>query len=71
MSNDMTDIIYSRHARLRMVERGISEREVSDAVQKGRKMTKNGQVHAVYRHIAVVVKKTGGRWYVITVMSRW
>ena len=67
----MADIKYSRHARLRMVERGISEREVSAAIRKGRKIVKGRQVHAVYRHIEVALKKAGGDWYVITVMLRW
>ena len=69
--NDMADIRYSRHARLRMVERGISEKEVSEAIHKGRKMTKDGQIHAIYRHIEVALKKVGDESYVITVMLRW
>jgi hypothetical protein len=54
-----------------MVERGISEREVSAAIHKGRKTTKNKQMHAIYRHIDVALKKVGDDWYVITVMLRW
>jgi len=67
----MADIKYSRHARLRMIERGISENEVSAAIHKGRKTTKDKQLHAIYRHIDVAVKKIGDDWYVITVMLRW
>jgi hypothetical protein len=67
----MPNIKYSRHARLRMVERGVSEKEVSDAVRKGRKVTKDEEIHSIFRHVEVVVKKIGEDWYVITVMLRW
>ena len=55
---------------MRMVERGVSEREVSDAVRKGRKVTTAGEIHSIFRHVEVVVKKVGDDWYVITVMLR-
>jgi len=67
----MADIKYSKHARSRMVERGISASEVSEAVRKGRKFAKDKNIHAVFRHIEVVMRKADGDWYVVTVMLRW
>ncbi|MFH0816622.1 MAG: DUF4258 domain-containing protein [Methanobacteriota archaeon] len=71
MNNRTRSYKYSRHARLRMVERGISEREVSDAVRKGRKVTRDGEIRSILRHLEVVLRKVGDDWYVITVMLRW
>jgi hypothetical protein len=67
----MSNIKYSRHARMRMVERGISEREVSEAINKGSKRRKGKEIVAVHRHIEVVFKMVNKGYYVITVMLRW
>ncbi len=67
----MTDIKFSRHARLRMVERGISAREVSDAINKGSKRKQEDKIVAVHKHLEVVFKKINDDCYVITVMLRW
>jgi len=67
----MSNIKYSRHARFRMIERGISEKEVSDAINKGSKRKQEDKIVAVYRHLEVVFKKVKDDLYVITVMLRW
>ena len=67
----MSNIKYSRHARMRMVERGISEREVSEAITKGSKRRKGKEIIAAHRHIEVVFKIVNKEYYVITVMLRW
>jgi hypothetical protein len=67
----MSNIKYSRHARMRMVERGISEREVSEAINKGSKSRKGKEIVAAHRHIEVVFKMINKEYYVITVMLRW
>ena len=67
----MSNIKYSRHARMRMVERGISEREVSEAINKGSKRRKGKEIVAAYRHIEVVFKIVNKEYYVITVILRW
>jgi hypothetical protein len=54
-----------------MVERGISEKEVSEAINKGSKRRKGKDIIAAYRHIEVVFKKVNIDYYVITVMLRW
>ena len=68
----MPNIKYSRHARLRMTERGISEKEVSDAIIKGSKRRQEGdRIVAAHRHLRVVFRKVKDDCYVITVMLRW
>ena len=67
----MSNIKYSRHARFQMIERGISEKEVSDAIKKGSKRKQGDKIEAAYRHLKVVFKKAKDDCYVITVMLRW
>lgn len=67
----MANIRYSRHARHRMIERGISEKEVSEAIKKGTKRNKNGKIVASYTYFEMVYKKIHDTYYVITVMLRW
>ena len=67
----MVNIKYSRHARLRMVERGISAKEVIDAIQKGSKRIQGKKIITVYKNIEVLLKKVKDDCYVITVMLRW
>ncbi len=69
--NYMANIKYSRHARSRMVERGISTKEVNDAIQKGTKKIQGKRIVTAYRHIEVVFRKVKDDCYVITVMLRW
>ena len=54
-----------------MIERGISEKEVSDAIAKGSKRKQEEKIIAAYRHLEVVFKKVKEDYYVITVMLRW
>ena len=67
----MSNIKYSTHARFRMIERGISEKEVSDAISKGSKRKQDDKIVSAYRHLEVVFKKVKEDYYVITVMLRW
>ena len=56
---------------MRMIERGISEREVSEAIKKGSKRRKGKEIVVAHRHIEVVFKIVNKEYYVITVMLRW
>ena len=67
----MADIKYSRHARLRMVERGISAVEVSETILKGSKRMQGDKILAAHKNLEIVFKKQGDICYVITVMLRW
>ena len=62
---------YSKHARFRMVERGISEKEVETGIIKGRKYIQDDKVVSSYSYFEVVYKKIGDVIYVITVKPRW
>ena len=67
----MLNIKYSKHARERMVERGISENEVSKAIQKGKKRIQDNKIIVAYTCFEVVYKKIGDEYYIITVLLRW
>ena len=64
-------ILYSRHARQRMILRGISEREVHDALRKGTKRTQDGEIVAAYMYFEVVYVVRREDVWVITVQFRW
>ena len=64
-------ILYSRHARQRMILRGISEREVRDAIRKGTKRTQDDKIGASYTYFEVVYVVRGENTFVITVQFRW
>ena len=64
-------IRYSRHARQRMILRGISEREVNEALRKGTKRTQDGKIVASYMYFEVVYVVRGEDVWVITVQFRW
>lgn len=64
-------ILFSRHARQRMILRGISEREVRDAIRKGSKRRQDGKIVAAYSYFEVVYKVRGEETLVITVEFRW
>ena len=64
-------ILYSRHARQRMILHGISEREVNDALRKGTKRTRDGKIVAAYMYFEVVYVARGEDIWVITVQFRW
>ena len=65
-------IIFSKHGRERMVERGISVNEVEDAIKRGAKeLQKPNKVLHHFRHFTIVTKKYRGNDIVITVKPRW
>ena len=62
---------YSRHAREQMIERGISEREVEEAIQRGKKeLQKPDKLLSYYKYFCVVFKRRGAASHVITVKPR-
>ena len=67
----MKCIRYSNHAREKMVERGISEKEISNAINRGSKRTQDDKIVATYMYIEVVYKMIDDDAYVITVFVRW
>ena len=67
----MLNIKYSKHARLRMIERGISEHEISTAIQKGKKRYQGNKIIATYTYFEVIYKKIENEHYIITVQLRW
>ncbi len=64
-------VLYSRHARQRMILRGISEREVDEAIRKGTKRTQDGKIVASYMYFEVVYVVRGEAIRVMTVQFRW
>ncbi len=64
-------VLYSHQARQRMILRGISEREVNDALRKGTKRTQDGKIVASYMYFEVVYVVRGQDVWVITVQFRW
>ncbi|MBS3149504.1 DUF4258 domain-containing protein [Candidatus Woesearchaeota archaeon] len=54
-----------------MIERGISEKEVEEAIQRGSKSLQYpNKILAAYRYFIVVYKKIGNDEYIITVKPR-
>jgi hypothetical protein len=64
-------VIFTKHARERMVARGVSLEEVKKAILKGSKRIQNGKVVAAYRYFEVVYKKVDEIFVVVTVSPRW
>lgn len=65
-------IKYSKHARNKMVERGISVNEVEEGIKKGAKeLQKPNQILHHYKYFTIVTKKIKGDYFVITVKPRW
>lgn len=66
------EFLFTRHARQRMIERGISVSEVKQAVQRGSKQLQ-GKDRLVSNHgyISVAYNKLKDRIVVITVKLRW
>jgi hypothetical protein len=65
------EILYSRHARQRMVLRGISRREVELAIRSGSKVRQEDRIVATFRYFEVVYVVERNRIFVITVKPRW
>ena len=70
-TDNTMSIILTKHARERMVLRGISLEEVKDAIMKGGKRIQDGKIVATYRYFEVVYKKVSGVFVVVTVTPRW
>jgi hypothetical protein len=65
------DIFYSKHARERMVERGISTKEIDAAIKLGAKSIQEpGKIVSNYRYFCVIYKKIGDKIFIITVKPR-
>jgi hypothetical protein len=65
-------ILFSRHAREQMIDRGISVRDVEEAIARGSKeMQSPEKVLHHFRYFTVVTKKMEGDDFVITVKPRW
>ena len=62
---------YTKHARVRMIERGIANSEVKEAIIKGTKRIQDDKLISSYSYFEVVYKKIGNEIYVITVKPRW
>lgn len=65
------EVVYGRHARQRMVLRGISRVEVEAAILLGSKSRQDGRIISTYRYFSVVYVVRGERCFVITVKPRW
>ncbi len=64
-------IKYSKHARERMVLRGISEKEVEEGIKRGSKeLQKPNKILSHYKYFCVVYKKIKDNIYVITIKPR-
>lgn len=65
-------VLYSKHARIQMITRGISEQEVREAIQSGTKHLQNEEkIVSEYRYFAVVYKIIDkDKHYIITVKPR-
>jgi len=65
-------IMYSKHARERMIERGISENEVEEGIRRGSKtLQKPNKILFNYKYYAIISKKINDVYYIITVKLRW
>lgn len=62
-------IRYTRHARLRMAERGIAEAEVRAALARGKHEVLGEKGVAAYMYFHVVYRRTDAGYVVITVVA--
>ena len=64
-------IRYGKHARDQMVLRGISTKDVEDAIKRGSKeLQKPNKILSYYKYFCVVYKKIKNDYYIITVKPR-
>ena len=70
-TNNTMKIILTKHARERMIARGISLEEVKNAILRGSKRVQDGKIVAAYRYFEVVYKKVDEIFVVVTVLPRW
>ncbi len=62
---------FTRHAREQMIERGISVNEVDEAIRVGTKVLQDdGKILAAHKYYAVVYRKEGEDYIIVTVMLR-
>jgi hypothetical protein len=54
-----------------MIARGISLKEVKNAILRGSKRVQDGKIVAAYRYFEVVYKKVDKIFVVVTVLPRW
>ena len=65
-------VVISRHAKEKMVDRGINLNEVKNAITSGEKYFQEpNKIVAEYGYFSVVYKKIGSAYFVITVQPRW
>lgn len=67
------ELFITKHALDQARERGISVNEIKETIKKGAKFIqdkKEKKIVSNYRHIRIVFKKSGNKYYVITVMIR-
>ena len=68
----ISGLTYGLHAEERMAERGVTKKEVGEALQRGAKTFQlPNKTLYVYRHFIVVTKKVHNRVFIITVKPRW
>lgn len=66
------ELLFTHHARQRMIERGVSVSEVEQAIQWGSKQLQGeGRLASNWGYIGVVYIKLKNRIIVITVKLRW
>ena len=64
--------MYSRHARERMIERGISANEVEEGIRQGSKaLQKPDKILFNHKYYCIIAKKIKGSYYIITIKLRW
>ncbi len=54
-----------------MILRGISRREVEEAIRRGRKRIQDGRIVATYLYFEVVYVVDGDEVRIISVIPRW
>lgn len=63
--------MFSKHAREQMILRGISEKNVEEAIKRGSKeLQKPNKILFYYTYFCVVAKKIKENYYIITVKPR-
>ena len=64
-------LFYSKHARERMITRGISTKEIEKAIKQGLKEHQPpNKIISHYRYFSVVYKKTKENTFIITIKPR-
>ena len=64
------ELIFTTHAKSQMVERGVSEKQVIDAIKKGAKVMQTDGLLASYGYIQIAYKVQGNKYIVKTVIIR-